>query len=112
MADGTALDPIAQLRLRFLGSLRRKHSEVEDLICEFSAGTGTPEMVHRLFYLSHNIVGVAPTHGFHELARVAQATEAMLADVVLRNLPLADEMEMLLLADELADEMCACFGDE
>lgn len=102
---------LSVLRQQFLSSLVKKELELEDALSSVAAYGPSREHLARLFYIAHNIVGVAPTHRLHTLASVAGRAEALLARAVLPPHASIDLSEVLLSADDLADEIRNTIGE-
>lgn len=107
-------DPLAKyleiLKVQFRTSLQEKERDVEDVIGHIVAHGLSMPVASRLYYLSHNLVGVAPTHGFKRLGAIAKKTEQLLAKSVLPPHAEISEDAVLVSADELAEEMRATLG--
>ena len=94
------------LRLQFQGSLKKKETELEEVICDIAAFGADYDRLSRLFYIAHGLVGVAPTYRFNDLARAAEKVEALVDQSTLTpgsyDIPTEP---VLLAADLMAEEM-------
>lgn len=97
---------LSLLRLQFLDSLRKKETELEEVICDIAAFGADYDRLSRLFYFAHGLVGVAPTYHFNDLAQSAEKVEALVDLSALTpgkyNVPAEP---VLLAADIMAEEM-------
>ncbi|SHJ10233.1 Hpt domain-containing protein [Shimia gijangensis] len=97
---------LSVLRVQFHGSLRKKETELEEVICDIAAFGADQDRLSRLFYIAHSLVGVAPTYRFNDLATAAEKVEALVdqSNLIPGRQDIAAE-PVLMAADEMAEEM-------
>lgn len=61
-------------------------------------------MAH-VYYIAHNLVGVAPMHKFTKLAEVARRAEVLLAQAVLPPHLQVELDDVLIATDDLVEEI-------
>ena len=93
------------LRQKFLETLAQKEEEVEEAVVTLAAYGLDKEIVARLYYTAHNLVGMAPMHKFHGLAEVALRAETLLVKSVMHPHVILELDEVLIVSDDLAEEI-------
>jgi len=97
---------LSVLRVQFQGSLKKKESELEDVICDIAAFGVNSDRLSQLFYIAHKLVGVAPTYKYNDLAEAAEKVELLVYQSTLApGKQTVPTDKVLLAADEMAEEM-------
>ena len=102
-ADFTA--QLHLLRDKYFDRLKEKEMELEDIIANVAAYGLDKPTLSGLYLIVHNIVGAAPTHGFHDVAgRASEAEKVIQGYLRLRDLSNCD-MDILFKLEDLTREI-------
>lgn len=96
---------LGPLRKRFAASLMKKEEDLETLIAHVATNGVEASLLSEVFLIAHSLVGSAPLHGFHDVARRAGQIEALLADVLHPPHNPVSGMDVMLAIDDLTEEI-------
>lgn len=93
------------LRAKYFDSLQQKEAELEDILATVSAYGLDAQTLKELYLIVHNLAGVAPTHGFHNVAKYASRIEKNISKAFHHSETEVPSMEILLKLEDLTREI-------
>ncbi|MBU2944360.1 hypothetical protein Q8W37_02295 [Shimia thalassica] len=93
------------LRSRFLGTLVEKEQLLEDAISSLAAYGQDRQIMSKVYYVAHNLVGIAPMHRLNSLAEAARLTEVLLAKAIFPPHEVVELDDVLIAIDDLVEEI-------
>lgn len=106
MLDDKLTSTLDALRQKYVSSLEMRQRQLAEQVL-YLCDNGFPQDGRSdLFYLVHNIVGVAPTYGLPRLGRMAAQAEALLTDATdQQELSETQEDDVIVIMEQLIMEM-------
>lgn len=106
MLDKRLSSTIGALRLKYIATLPDRQRQLAEQVLILCDDGFTEEGRVKLFYLVHNIVGVAPTYGLPYLGQLAAAAEVLLTEAKGKEpLPQNHQDALIVAMEKLVIEM-------
>ena len=106
MLDDKLTSTLVALRQKYVATLHERQAQLALQVLSLCDDGFTQDGLSELFYLVHNIVGVAPTYGLPKLGKLAAEAELLLSDIRDEEVFSAEQEDDLIVAmEELVMEM-------